>query len=74
MMKKLLRPYTGNSAAIQASSHMFAASCGEVVSISVISARGQNLHFSEKNLHVDILGFIYFSKTNDCTRKLSPYI
>ena len=50
MMKKLLRPHTGDSAAIQASSHMFAASCGEVVSILVILTRDQNLNFSLRKL------------------------
>ena len=48
MMKKLLRPHAGDSAAIQASSHMYAASCGEVVSILVTLTR--DFHFSVRKL------------------------
>ena len=68
MMKKLLRPHTGDSAAIQASSHMFAASCGEVVSILVILTRDQNFYFSLTKLQTGtFLDMIDIFKTSDWT-------
>ena len=63
MTKKLLRPHTRDSTAIQASSHMFAASCGEVVSIIfIVSERNQNLHVSLRKIQMETVLYILWDK------------